>query len=32
VQAGGQTPAVVTFSDLAIFRLSANPGVETPAP
>jgi hypothetical protein len=32
VQAGGQTPAVVTFSDLAIFRLSANPGVVTPAP
>lgn len=32
VQARGQTPAVVTFSDLAIFRLSANPGVETPAP
>ena len=32
VQAGGQSPAVVTFSDLAIYRLSANPGVVTPAP
>ena len=32
VQAGGQSPAVVTFSDLEIFRLSANPGVATPAP
>lgn len=32
VQAGGQTPAVVTFSDMAIFQLSGNPGVGTPAP
>lgn len=32
VQAGGQTPAVVTFSDMAIFRLSGNPGVGTTAP
>jgi hypothetical protein len=32
VQAGGQTPAVVTFSDLEIFRLSADAGVVTPAP
>lgn len=32
VQAGGQTPAVVTFSDLAIYRLATNSGVLTPAP
>jgi len=32
VQAGGQTPAVVTFSDLAIYRLSAEAALGTVAP
>ena len=32
VQAGGQTPAVVTFSDLAIYRLSADAAVGTAVP
>jgi hypothetical protein len=32
VQAGGQTPAVVTFSDLAIFQLAADAAAGTPAP